>query len=164
MAPVDSHLERRREGIGMWNPFTRRETSVLEPKAEREPIQTISPNAQTNIADIRVTGKTAIATVTATVISQDVGVERLAELLVDLEETGSLHIILDIQNVEYMDSACLGCLVDSLNRMSARGGKIALVNPAYRVNYLFKLTRLDRVFRICSDVPTALHALEMPVE
>jgi anti-anti-sigma factor len=59
-----------------------------------------------------------------------------------------------------MDTACLGCLVEALNRLAASGGRIALVNPNHSVSYVFRLTRLDRVFSICSDVPAALAAVE----
>jgi hypothetical protein len=44
--------------------------------------------------------------------------------------------------------------------MTAIGGKIALANTANRVQYLFRLTRLDRVFPICQDVMSAIEAIE----
>ena len=59
-----------------------------------------------------------------------------------------------------MDSACLGCLVEALNRLAARGGRIALANGNHSVQYLFRLTRLDRVFAICPDVMTALQQMQ----
>ena len=68
--------------------------------------------------------------------------------------------MLDIQNVQFMDSACLGCLVEALNLMSETGGKIALANPDHAVASLFRLTRLDRIFPICHDVMSALEAVE----
>ena len=71
-----------------------------------------------------------------------------------------MHFILDVSTVQYMDTACLGCLVEALNRLAARGGQIALVNPNHSVHYIFRLTRLDRVFRICSDVMAAMEAVE----
>ena len=59
-----------------------------------------------------------------------------------------------------MDSACLGCLVEALNRMAKSGGKIALANTAGSVQSLFRMTQLDRVFPICADVMAALTAVE----
>jgi anti-sigma B factor antagonist len=112
------------------------------------------------IAEIEMMGQTAVATLTLTELSQEQGAEQLAELLHELGETGAMHFILDVQNVQYMDTACLGCLVEALNRLSARGGKIALVNPNQSVHYVFRLTRLDRVFRMCPDVVSALEAVE----
>jgi len=113
-----------------------------------------------SIAEVEVIGSTAVATLTVTELSRDIGAEELAELLVKLAETGALHFVLDVQNVQYMDSACLGCMVQALNTLAARGGRIAVVNPNHSVHYIFKLTRLDRVFRVCSTVPAALQAVE----
>jgi len=89
-------------------------------------------------------------------------VQMLTELLDELEQTGAIHFVLDIQNVQFMDSACLGCLVQALNRMARTGGRIALANTANSVQYLFRMTQLDRVFPICSDVMAALTAVERP--
>lgn len=70
------------------------------------------------------------------------------------------HFVLDLQNVEYMDSACLGAMVELLTSMQSRGGRIALVNAGRNVEYLFRLTQLDRVFPICREVMTAIEAVE----
>ena len=77
-----------------------------------------------------------------------------------LAQLKTRHIVLDLQNVQFMDSACLGCLVEALNLMAASGGKIALANADHSVASLFRLTRLDRVFPICPDVMSALEAVE----
>ena len=70
------------------------------------------------------------------------------------------HFVLDLQNVEYMDSACLGAMVELLQAMQSRGGRIGLVNAGRNVEYLFRLTQLDRLFPICRDVMTAIEAVE----
>jgi hypothetical protein len=36
------------------------------------------------------------------------------------------------------------------------------VNPSQSVSYLFKLTKLDRLFPICRDVMMAISAVERP--
>lgn len=111
------------------------------------------------VATIEIIDRVAVATILDTELCRDHGVDRLADLLLELAETGSLHFVLDVQNVQHMDSACLGCLVEALNRLSAHGGRIALVNPHHNVNYIFRLTRLDRVFTMSPDVPAALRAV-----
>jgi ABC-type transporter Mla MlaB component len=73
---------------------------------------------------------------------------------------GVRHIVLDLQNVQYMDSMCVGVLVELLTTLKEAGGRIALVNASANVEYLFKLTRLDRVFPICRDVMKAIEAVE----
>ena len=132
---------------------------VLDQKAARSTL-----NAQraprNKVATVQRMGEAAVATFTVTELTQETGVALLAELLDDLGETGAQHFVLDIQNVQFMDSACLGCLVAALNKLAKSGGKIALANTANSVQYLFKMTQLDRVFPIRNDVMAALAALE----
>jgi anti-sigma B factor antagonist len=120
------------------------------------------PGPDDSIAEIEVMASTAIATITVAELTQEDGAERLSELLLEMAETGVTNFVLDMQNVQYMDTACLGCLVQALNDLAARGGGIALANPNHSVHYVFRLTRLDRVFRICSNVMAALEAVEKP--
>ena len=112
------------------------------------------------VAEIEMMGQTAVATFTVTELSQETGAEQLADLLLQLAETGAMHFVLDVQSVQYMDTTCLGVLVQALNKMAANGGRIALANPNHSVHYIFRLTRLDRVFMICSNVMAALDAVE----
>ncbi len=150
----------------MWNPF-KRETdylSVVPPASEQAVDQSIETKGQQRssaIATLEIVGTTVVATLTVSELTQDDGVVQLTELLDDLAQTGAKNFVLDVGNVQYMDSSCLGCLVQALNRMaSADGGQIALVNADHSVQYLFRMTQLDRVFRICSDVLTALETIE----
>jgi anti-sigma B factor antagonist len=76
------------------------------------------------------------------------------------EATGVRHVVLDLQNVQYMDSMCVGVLVELLTMLKEAGGNIALVNASGNIEYLFKLTRLDRVFPICRDVMKAIDVVE----
>lgn len=121
---------------------------------------TMLPPKRTEIADVEYMGRSAVATFTVTELSDTHGAAMLADLLEELGNSGAQNFVLDLQNVQHMDSRCLGCLVEATNFLSARGGKIALVNPAHTVQYLFTLTRLDRVFPICHDVIAALRAVE----
>lgn len=112
------------------------------------------------IADVQMMNTTAVATLTVTELTRGSGETQLAELLDELMQSGATDFVLDVQNVQYMDSACLGCLVAALNAQSQRGGHIAMVNADRSVQYLFRLTRLDRVFPICTDVLSALSTIE----
>jgi len=117
-------------------------------------------HVRTNIAEVEVIGQVAVATLTVDELSQGRGVENLAALLQELKETGARHYVLDIQNIQYMDSMCLGCLVETLNEMASSGGRIALASCDQNVQQLFRMTRLDRVFPICRDVMSAMTAVE----
>lgn len=153
----------------MWNPFSRRSNPA---KARNVPSADLildqgllsdsaeSRGPRNKIAEVQRIGPTAVATLTVTELTQEKGVAMMADLLDELGETGATHFVLDIQNVQFMDSACLGCLVEALNQLSKGGGRIALANTANSVQYLFRMTQLDRVFPICADVMAAMTAVE----
>ena len=140
----------------MFKLFGKTETAAesLEPDAAPTPVIT-NP-----IADVEMVGDVVVATLTVTELADEPGASQLAGLLDDLDQSGAGHFVLDISNVQFMNSACLGCLVEALNRLTQKGGRIALVNPAGSVQSLFRITRLDSVFMILKDVPTALSAIE----
>ncbi len=149
----------------MWNIFRRVAdetfTAGTSMQPAVEPVDKSQPPPYRNvIATIDFIGPVAVATLTVTELTQDDGVVQLTELLDDLAHSGAKHFVLDVCNVQHMDSSCLGCLVAALNRMAADGGRIALVNADHAVAYLFRMTRLDRVFPVCSDVMAALDAME----
>ena len=150
----------------MWNIFRRTadETfaagTFVEPPVEPADESPPPPPHRNTIATIDFIGAVAVATLTVTELTLDDGVVQLTELLDDLAQSEARHFVLDVGNVRHMDSSCLGCLVEALNRMAADGGRIAMVNPEHGVEYLFRMTRLDRVFPICTDVMAALKAVE----
>ncbi|MCC6906938.1 MAG: STAS domain-containing protein [Phycisphaerales bacterium] len=115
-----------------------------------------------NLAVLDRLGETAVVTLTIEVLSGDETALMLRELLTSVYQQGNKHFILDLQNVSSMDSVCVGVLVEMLTQMQQTrgGGRIALVNADGNVAYLFRITRLDRVFPICRDVMTALTAVE----
>jgi anti-anti-sigma factor len=112
------------------------------------------------IAAVEMMGASAVATLTVTALEHENGATLLSDLLHNLAESGARNFVLDMQNVQFMDTTCLGCLVEATRQLAGRGGRIALVNPDHGVSYLFRLTRLDRVFPICADVMSALAAVE----
>ena len=145
----------------MWNPFSQRQDGDAEGPETGAPGAESSDGAPSStIAQVEMMGTVAIATVTADELTRDDGVEQLADLLDAMSQSGATDYILDLQNVQFMDTACLGCLVEALNKLAGHGGQIALACPNHNVDYVFRLTRLDRVFRICASVMAALEQLE----
>lgn len=108
-------------------------------------------------------GSTLVGTLTVRTLSGPEAANLVHDLLANLRSPTkgtARHIVLDLQNVDYMDSACVGVLVELFTKLQNAGGRIALVNTAHNVEYLFKLTRLDRLFPICRDVMKAIEAME----
>jgi len=83
----------------------------------------------------------------------------LRDTIRTLLEHGSLNILLNLEGVDFIDSAGLGELVRSQATVRSRGGHLKLVNPAANVHHLLRITKLDRVFDIAPDEFTALNAL-----
>lgn len=59
---------------------------------------------------------------------------------------GSRKVVLNLGDVNYMDSAGLGELVRCHTRMTQAGGSIKLLNLTRRVNELLVITKLVTVF------------------
>lgn len=137
-----------------------REDAAVEGEGGTFPPSHVSRAFENPIAEVEYVGDTAVATLTVTDLTADMSAEQLANLIHRLTETRTAGIVLDIQNVQHIDSTCLSCMVDACNRLAADGGKIALANAHQNVQHVFKLTRLDRVFPICPDVMAAINTVE----
>lgn len=69
---------------------------------------------------------------------------------------GVKRLVVDLERTEYMDSTGLGTLVGLLKRLKESGGAIAIAAAQSRVERLFVITGLDRIFSLCGDVEAAL--------
>ena len=67
--------------------------------------------------------------------------------LIDRIDAGARRIRVDLQQVEFMDSAGLGALVSALKRIG-RDGELTICAPRPAVRSMFELTRLDRLMPI----------------
>lgn len=144
------------EGTLMFKLFNRDERFENIPQPIESPLHAVT----SSIADVEFVGTTAVATLTVTDLCTGSGVEQLADLLYDLANCGGRRVVLDMQNVQAIDSACLGCLVSACNQLTEDGVKLAVANAGNTVHQVFKLTRLDRVFPICGSVLAALEKVE----
>ena len=82
----------------------------------------------------------------------------LKQQLGDLIESGDNHLVLDLSEVEFVDSSGLSAIVSAMKLLDGRGD-IVLCQPRPAVTSLFKLTRLDKIFRIYPDSADAVAAV-----
>lgn len=75
-----------------------------------------------------------------------------------LEASGNRKMLVDFQAVEYMSSAMLGKIVQLHKRCKADKIKLKFCGIAPNPLEVFKITRLDKLFEIHKDAPTALAA------
>ena len=138
--------------------------SPNSPGSRPPPPEQDVPREQQILATYDKFGQTLVATVTSRTLSgpdaQDLTDEIRRWLDDPADDTPARHIVFDLQNVQYMDSGCIGVMVELLNSIQQSGGRIAMVNAGHNVEYLFKLTRLDRLFPVCRDVMKAIDAVE----
>jgi anti-sigma B factor antagonist len=80
------------------------------------------------------------------------------ERMLDWIGNGNRLIVLDLSSTDFMDSSALGVLVSSLKTIGA-SGDIALCGVRETVMTVFRLTRLNRVFRFFDTEEEAVRGL-----
>lgn len=73
-----------------------------------------------------------------------------------LFESGSKDLIVDLNDVHFIDSSGLGVLVSGFKNAATHQGSIKLSALQNQVKSMFELTRLQRVFDIYQTVDDAL--------
>jgi anti-anti-sigma factor len=63
-------------------------------------------------------------------------------------ETGIDIVLLDLQDITFMNSAGLGTLLAALRSVKTTGGKIFLCSANEQVKMLFGMTKMEQVFEI----------------
>jgi len=72
------------------------------------------------------------------------------------EGKGEARIVLDLSDLEYVDSSGLGAFVRLMKEARAQGGDVRLVDPTEGVRKVLELTRLNRVFDVKGSVAEAI--------
>lgn len=79
----------------------------------------------------------------------------LKQYILDMIESGENNIVVQLQEVKFVDSSGLGALLAGYKHAATKSGKLALSNMQRQVLSMFELTRLNRVFEIYSDLDEA---------
>jgi anti-anti-sigma factor len=90
-------------------------------------------------------GDVVILTLKGRLVLEDVEAE-LRGALDGLIEQGSVNLVLNMHDVNYIDSAGLGYLVSKYVSLHRRGGDLKLVQETPRVAHVLDITRLARIF------------------
>lgn len=77
---------------------------------------------------------------------------KLKESLNPLTEQQGQEVIVDLENVNYMDSTGLGVFISALKSTKENDSKMKLVNIQDRVLRLFQITGLDEIIDVRSTV------------
>ncbi len=84
----------------------------------------------------------------------------LAALLSELLEENIPGIVLNLENIDYIDSTGIGELVGYLSRFEDAKKRIVLLNPKERIIRLLQITKLDKVFKIFQEEEKAINYCE----
>ncbi|MEL6613365.1 MAG: STAS domain-containing protein [Bacteroidota bacterium] len=76
--------------------------------------------------------------------------------LSDLRTEGVRHVVVDLTGVRLMNSSGLGMLIGGLTTMKNGGGDLRLAGASSRLQTLFTMTRLDKVFQQFENVDEAV--------
>jgi anti-sigma B factor antagonist len=71
----------------------------------------------------------------------------LRGLISDVAAEGHKLLIIDLEQVSYVDSSGLGALVSGFNSLKAQGGFVQLINVPARVQALLEMSGLTVLFR-----------------
>ncbi|MFH1175789.1 MAG: STAS domain-containing protein [Acidobacteriota bacterium] len=82
--------------------------------------------------------------------------QQFASELQDILDTTQTGVLIDVSNIDYVDSTGIGELVGYLLKFSQAKRRLALFRPQDRLVSLLKLTRLESHFPIFEDREHAL--------
>ena len=69
---------------------------------------------------------------------------------------GRHQVVLDLQEISFIDSSGLSVLVSALKAAQELHGKVVLLSPSNDVRSLIELTRLHQIFEIFEDRHAAI--------
>ena len=88
------------------------------------------------------------------------GSAAIREVVRDLLARGRKKIVLDLADVDYIDSAGLGALVSAFTSVRNEGGDLKLVYLTQKVQDLLQMTKLYTVFDVYDDETAAIKSFD----
>ncbi|MEI6542951.1 MAG: STAS domain-containing protein [Methylococcales bacterium] len=76
----------------------------------------------------------------------------------NIVQEGHLQIVLDLSDIDFVDSSGLGAIIATMIALRPQG-QLTICNAKDSVVALFRLTRMDRVIPMKSDVHEALQTM-----
>ncbi len=83
---------------------------------------------------------------------------KLRDKITELVAEGHHELVIDMENVDFLDSTGLGVLVGGLKKVRAHDGSMELICSQDRLLKIFRITGLAKVFTIHESESAALGA------
>ena len=77
-----------------------------------------------------------------------------------IEQTPQIQLIIDFSNVKFLTSSVLGLLIRISKKVHETEGTLRLCSITPKILDVFRITRLDKIFEILSDVDDAMVGLK----
>jgi anti-sigma B factor antagonist len=74
-------------------------------------------------------------------------------------DQGKKNFVVDLGNVDWMNSPGLGVLITAFTSVKNAGGELVIARPTKKVKSLFVITQLENIFKTFDDMDEALNAL-----
>jgi anti-sigma B factor antagonist len=84
----------------------------------------------------------------------------LRDAVHDIVAKGQKHILLNLENISYIDSSGIGELVSAFTSVKNSGGELKLLNLTKKVHDLLQITKLYTVFDIWDSEASAVTAFK----
>ncbi len=86
------------------------------------------------------------------------GTDPLRERIDSLIKEGRIDVVLDLQQITYMDSSGVGTVVAKYLSLRRRGGDLKMVRPSERSEHVLEITGLIPVFKPFESVEAAVRS------
>jgi len=84
----------------------------------------------------------------------------LRDAIIHSIDQGDQRMVINMANVNYIDSSGLGTLVGGLRRVKQNDGHLAISSATPRIRKVLKITGLNKVFTIFEDEDSAVRSLD----
>src|SRR5947209_1113546 len=84
-------------------------------------------------------------------LNDNESVVELKDVVFKLLAGGAHHVVLDMEDLNYVNSLGIGVMVNVLKRVNESGGKLILQGPRENIRQLFRILGLDKIFIIVRD-------------
>lgn len=93
-------------------------------------------------------------------VNGEINISTSPDLKKQFEKQPSKKVLVNLENVGYIDSSGLATLVEMLKKTRAQGGSLGLSGMSNKVRSLFEITKLDKLFSIYASQQDAVSSLK----
>ena len=81
-------------------------------------------------------------------------------LLVTMVRGGAVKVLLDMQDVDFIDSRGIGIIINSAKHLRTIKGDIVLINISEKISRIFDVLNINRIIKVFDSEEDAMHHLK----